>query len=286
MTTTPPQRHIETALSAVICAMLLVWLSSLVVARAQWAESDLQDMLTAASRPVASGAAPVTGWTDPYPWTTIIDFGTNNLGNPLDDKGLGYTNNGATYLLAYTNALQTNDIWSFTTDDYMIGPLYILPAITNWSLSAFVKLRALDTGVVWAQYDEFMLEGRSYLYYDSVSAKWNYFFGSDAVYTNMFLRFSADTPATNIWYHVGVTRSNYVARGYINGVLIATITNNHALSQVRSSIGSRKSAGTFGLCYNGWIDSIGIATGTVLSAADFGTIYTNMHPTNNIRIRP
>ena len=54
------QRHIETALSAVICALLLVWLSSCAVAKAQIMDEEMGWMLDAVTRPVASGEVAVT----------------------------------------------------------------------------------------------------------------------------------------------------------------------------------------------------------------------------------
>jgi hypothetical protein len=144
MTTVPPQRHIETALSAVICAMLLIWLTSLVVARAQWPESDLSDMLTAASRPVASGAAPGPDVGTPCDWwkmngtdtnaTQVLDASNTNNATVVgavyvSTNGSFYTLNGSSQYFSMGNPstdLQfttgaadlpfTVSVWAFLAD--------------------------------------------------------------------------------------------------------------------------------------------------------------------------
>lgn len=139
MTTVPPQRHIETALSAVICAMLIIWLTSLVVARAQWSESDLQDMLTAASRPVASGAAPAE--------TNIPQFASSVFWLRMNDSGMTNDSSAIGTNAAVTDGGATKPTWVsaaegayFDGGDYLYSVRNINNGFTALTYSVWVKL--------------------------------------------------------------------------------------------------------------------------------------------------
>jgi hypothetical protein len=182
------QRHIETALSAVLCALALIWLSSCAVARSQIIDEEMGWMLQAASRPVASGAAPATATNYAYRLDGVVN--TITVGYPATRVPAAATNRiYGKYAITFAAWINLTN-FSVTVQN----PIYSTRQYTT-----------ANTGFT--------------LYIDNA--------GHPAMIDriNGVTLASAVSIATNSWNHVVWTHTNGAQKIYLNGVLLTNGTD-------------------------------------------------------------
>jgi hypothetical protein len=264
MTTVPPQRHIETALSAVICALLLIWLSSCAVARSQILDEEMGWMLDAVTRPVASGAAPVPDVGTPYAWWKMTGTDTNANGDLLDSASSGYsfTNKGAVLVSTNGSYYQFTNGASFVNMRGTNIPSSM--AHTSFTVTAWVYLLGASSGGSGVLFNELSSPAKyAWECIALVGSGMDFYVLSDDAGNNYIQQKSAaGSVSVNNWYHMawvydGGTTTNAL-KLYINGT-----RSQGASSQGGSFTGKNQTAlplllggGSAAWSLNGYVDDV------------------------------
>jgi hypothetical protein len=291
------QRHIETAISAVICALALIWLSSCaVVAKAQILDEEMGWMLDAVTRPVASGAV-VNGVVDTNAYAVLYEFETTNATQTLDTSGKGNhaTNYSATYVIVGTNQygvvkhgyafngstsrLQADHKVFSTqgTNDFTIGIWLRSTAAYSASQLGFAG-EAANSGT-----DRYEMLG-----YDPSSGFRVYLGWTPGGHT-----WAPALPQMNdgSWFMVVCTAKGSTGQEYVNGVLYQTTNlatraaNNTGADQnlKNLNIGWNPYGGQYAQFTNSMFF---ISTNCAFSSNTVWNLYAITHPTNYLRLNP
>jgi len=291
------QRHIETALSAVICALLLIWLSSCAVVRSQILDEEMGWMLDAVTRPVASGAV-ATGWTDTNSYTGLWEFETTNTTQYLDTSGngIGLTWFDFSYppIIAGTNQYGRVEYFmsALASGQYAQSATNITTSTTSMTVTCWAYLDASGTKdravfTAWKTATEPDTCAFSLGFYSGEADK----VGCSIMQTahSIVRASSTNTFPYGLWVHLAVIADGTKAYLYTNmvacnpagtsytGINLPSGTNKFTVGALRDNIAVNSALGR--------IDNVTYCA-YPRTLTSISNEFINTHPTNNVRIRP